>query len=73
MQAIKQTTDVLGLGRDREQVSSDFCIDTQCSDNYTIRRQETQHEHLQTLLWAHGFEVVLLPVYLRLHYTERLC
>ena len=43
-------------------VEGGYCIDTRYSDKY--RRKETQHEHLQTLLQARGFEVILLPVIL---------
>ncbi|KAL3155506.1 hypothetical protein ABBQ38_15503 [Trebouxia sp. C0009 RCD-2024] len=39
-----------------------YCTDTRYSDKY--RRKETQHEHLQTLLQARGFEVILLPIIL---------
>lgn len=43
-------------------VEGGYCTDTRYSDKF--RRKETQHEHLQTLLQARGFEVILLPVIL---------
>ena len=43
-------------------VEGRYCTDTRYSDKH--RRKEEQHEHLQTLLQARGFEVILLPVIL---------
>ena len=43
-------------------VEGGYCTDTRYSDKY--RRKETQHEHLQTLLQARGFEIILLPIIL---------
>ena len=43
-------------------VEGGYCTDTRYSDKH--RRKETQHEHLQTLLQARGFEVTLLPLIL---------
>ena len=43
-------------------VEGGYCTDTRYSDSY--RCKGTQHEHLQTLLQARGFEVILLPVIL---------
>ncbi len=39
-------------------VEGGYCTDIQYSDKY--KHKETQHEHLQTLLQAHGFELPII-------------
>ena len=43
-------------------VEGGYCTDIRYGDKY--ERKETQHAHLQTLLQACGFEVILLPIIL---------